>query len=263
MKAIILAAGEGKRLQPLTNDKPKCMVDLFGKSLLEYQIDVFRTCNISDISIITGYKNEMIHFPDIQYYNNPNFETTNMVETLFCAENALHGDVIISYGDIIFEKKVLQKLIRSEHDNSVIVDLNWKKYWEERFENPLEDAESLVQDAEGFIHSIGQNVSDYADIQSQYIGLMKFQDNGLRSLKEVYKNAKTNSISGRNILNPNLPFSKSYMTDLLQEMISSGHKIMGIPINGGWLELDSISDYDLYNKKHLDGTLSEFINIEK
>ena len=62
MRVIILAAGEGKRLGPLTKDKPKCLISLFGKSLLQHQLDIFESCNIKDISIVTGYKNDMIKF---------------------------------------------------------------------------------------------------------------------------------------------------------------------------------------------------------
>ena len=70
MKAIILAAGEGKRLRPLTEDVPKCMVTLFGKSLLERQIEIFRQCGIDDISIVTGYCHDKITFPNVQYFRN-------------------------------------------------------------------------------------------------------------------------------------------------------------------------------------------------
>jgi L-glutamine-phosphate cytidylyltransferase len=262
MKAIILAAGEGKRLQPLTNDKPKCLVELFGQSLLEHQINIFKNCNIDDISVVTGYKNELINFKNVHYYQNPNYQITNMVETLFCAESSLKNNVIISYGDIIFEKKVLKKLIESKNDISIIIDLNWKKYWNERFDNPLNDAESLVLDNDSFIRDIGQKISNYENIQGQYIGLMKFQNEGINALHSFYKKSKFNSTK-KNVLNPNLPFSQSYMTDLLQGMIHSGYKIKGIPISGGWLELDSLNDYELYNKKYSNGTLSDFITLKK
>jgi choline kinase len=155
LNAIILAAGEGTRLRPLTNDKPKGLVELFGKSILERQIDIFMSCGITDISIVTGFNAEMIQFPYINYFHNPNFKITNMVETLFCAKEKLNESSIISYGDIIFEKSVLEKLINSEYDISVIIDLAWKDYWKVRFENPLEDAESLILN-NGYIADIGQ-----------------------------------------------------------------------------------------------------------
>lgn len=261
MKAIILAAGEGKRLGYLTKDRPKCMVNLFGKSLLQRQIEIFHLCDIFDISVVTGYKNEIINLPGITYFKNPKFNTTNMVETLFCARNKLSGSVIISYGDIIYESTILKKLIESIDDITVVVDLYWKKYWKMRFTNILDDAESLVIDEEGFIQDIGRKVTSLDDICGQYIGLMKFQNNGIIDLKKTYDNAKKNSIK-LNPLNPNLPFNKSYMTDLLQTMIKSNLKIRAIPVRNGWLELDSIHDYDLYNKMYDDNSLSELIKLE-
>ena len=69
MEAIILAAGEGKRLRPLTNNTPKCLVNLFGKSLLQQQIETFRSCKIDDISVVTGHLNQMINFENTEEQN--------------------------------------------------------------------------------------------------------------------------------------------------------------------------------------------------
>jgi choline kinase len=113
LKAVILAAGEGKRLRPLTDKVPKGLVSIFGKSVLEWQINTFHACGIHDISIVTGYKGDMINFPNVTYYKNEKYDSTNMVETLFCAKEKLTDSVIVSYGDIIFEKSVLDKLIES------------------------------------------------------------------------------------------------------------------------------------------------------
>ena len=127
MNAIILAAGEGKRLGHLTKNKPKCMVNLFGKTMLEWQVSIFKKCGISDISVVTGYKAEMIDLPNLEFFHNKNFETTNMVESLFCALKKLNKSTIVSYGDIIFGKNVLNSLIESENNFSVVVDKQWKK----------------------------------------------------------------------------------------------------------------------------------------
>lgn len=262
LKAIILAAGEGRRLRPLTNDKPKCMVELFGKSLLEHQIEIFKESKIEDISIVTGYKPDTINFKGIDYFRNENYESTNMVETLFCARKKLSDSVIVSYGDIIFEKKIIQKLIDSTEKFSVVIDMNWKKYWQIRFENPLADAESLILDESGYIKNIGQKVQNFDEIQGQYIGLMKFQNEGIEYLKDFYDKAKIQSKTGINLLNPSISFVKSYMTDLIQGLINEGCKIKSIPITNGWLELDSMNDYELYQKKFFDNTISEFISLE-
>ena len=174
MNAIILAAGEGKRLNPLTKNTPKGLVSLFGKSLLERQIEIFRTCDITDISIVTGYLGDMIKFSDVTYFQNSKYQNTNMVETLFCARQKLIDSTIVSYADIIFERKILEKLVDSEENVSVIVDTEWYDYWKERFENPLDNAESLIL-KDGYISNIGQKTKSLSEIQGQYIGLMKFQ----------------------------------------------------------------------------------------
>ena len=263
MNAIILAAGKGERLQPLTNKIPKCMVKLFDKTILKYQIDVFRSCKINDITVVTGYEADKIKMEGVNFLHNQNYDTTNMVETLFCAKEKLTENVIISYGDIIFEEQVLQKLINSNWDSSVIIDNQWKKYWQMRFENPLDDVESLRIDENGLITNIGMKVNSLEEIQGQYIGLMKFKNEGVKNLKKIYEKAKLKSVKGVNLLNENIPFEKSYMTDLIQAMINEGVKINAVKITNGWLELDSIDDYNLYQEKNNEGTISELISLKQ
>lgn len=262
MKAIILAAGEGKRLKPLTNDKPKCLVKLFGKTLLEMQIEKLRDCEINDIAIVTGYHDEKIDYPNLKYFHNEKFESTNMIESLICARNFLTDETIILYGDIVFEKIVLQKLIESNHDISLIVDKNWKSLWKERFENPLNDAESLKVDESGFISDIGQKVKKIDEICAQYIGLMKFSKQSILNLLSFYDESKNKSKNGINPLNSTLPFEKSYMTDLLQELIKKGKKLSPVFINNGWLEIDTLDDLTLYNNLYTNKTIAKFFSVD-
>ena len=262
MKVIILAAGRGSRLKPLTDDKPKCMVKLFGKSLLEWQIEKFRKIGIKDISVVTGYKKELISMDGIKIYHNKNFEKTNMIETLFCAKKEIDETVIVSYGDIIFQDDVVQKLIESKEDFSVVIDEEWKKYWDIRFDNPLDDAESLILDSENNIKNIGQKTTTLDEIQGQYIGLMMFKGNSTEIIKKFYEKMKKISKINGNPLNSNLSFELSYMTDFLQGLVNEKNKLKAVLIKNGWLELDSIQDYEIYNKLYKEGNISNFINIK-
>ena len=142
-----------------------------------------------DITVVTGYKNNLINYSDAKYLENKNYEETNMVETLFCAKNEMKDTVIVSYGDIIFEKNVLESLINSPDDVSVIVDKQWEGLWKKRFLDPLSDAESLVIE-DGYIIEIGQKVNSYEKICGQYIGLMKFQGSGIDLIKKYYEKEK-------------------------------------------------------------------------
>src|SRR5262245_46688305 len=115
-KALIIAAGRGSRLKAHTADKPKCMLAFGGKTLLQRQFDVYRACGIQDISLIRGYRKEKIRYKGIRYYENPNYEHNNVLNSLFCAEPAINGHLLVSYSDILFEKHVVQRLVKSEHD---------------------------------------------------------------------------------------------------------------------------------------------------
>ena len=264
MKAIILAAGEGKRLRPLTNDIPKCLVNLFGKSLLERQIEILRKKNIENIIVISGYQKEKIKIKNIKEYHNKDYESTNMLETLFCAEKGFDESLIISYGDIIFEENILESLIESKEEFSVIVDLEWKKYWMIRMEDPTKDVESLKMNSKGFITDIGLPVKDVSEIQGQYIGLMKFQNEALEIIREFYKKCKEEAEkTGVNPLNPNIPFKKSYITDFIRGLISTGNSIKAIEVKNGWLEVDTFQDYITYEKMFKNGTISEFFKTDE
>ena len=174
----------------------------------------------------------------------------------------LNKSTIVCYGDIIFEEKVLNCLMESKNDFSIVVDKEWKKYWEMRFDDPLTDAESLKIDSDGNITSIGQNVRKIDEIEGQYIGLMKFQNKGIIKLKEFYEKIKKHAKNNPNPLNPRVSFKQSYMTDFLQGLIGEGCKLKAVQIKNGWLELDSIDDYNKYTDLFSKKTISEFIDLD-
>lgn len=235
-KAILLVAGEGKRLRPYTLDRPKCMVEIDEISLLERQISVLHSENIENILMIGGYKAKVLP-KNIRLRINTKFSETNMVWTLFTAEDELDGDLIIGYGDIVYSKKILKKLLDSRSDISVIIDKEWELYWRARNEDPLDDAETLKLDKNGLIREIGKKPDNIEDIEGQYIGLMRFNDSGIRILKQVYNNIKnSNQVSKDSLKN-------LYMTDLLQAVIDDGHSVQSILVNESWVEVDTVSDF--------------------
>lgn len=243
-KVILLVAGEGTRLRPYTLDRPKCMVKIDGISLIDRQLKVLYEEGLKDIVMIGGYKSEMLEKNGIRMKINHRYHETNMVWTLFCAEEELEGDVIISYGDIVYSKEILQALLSSKEDISVIIDKQWESYWKERNENPLDDAETLKLSKDGEIIEIGQKPNSLDEIEGQYIGLMKFNSNGVGQLKKIFHNARE---SGQ-LLSKSV--ESAYMTDLLQAIIDSGQPVMPVFVDGGWIEIDTVSD--LHLKSNLD-----------
>jgi len=241
MKVIILAAGQGTRLRPLTNNKPKCMVELLGKPLIQHQIETLRRNSIDDIHIATGYLQEKIDFEGTTKHFNPKYASTNMVYTLFCAEDAMHGDdLLITYGDIVFNDDVLKKIMQCNSDISVVVDKDWKKYWSARMENPLDDAETLKIDENGNIKELGRKPSSYDDIEGQYIGLIKIKESMLNSFKEFYKNLDKKAIyDGKN-------YENMFMTSFLQMIADNLSPLNPVCINNGWIEVDAPSDLEFH-----------------
>lgn len=236
LRTFILAAGEGTRLRPYTIDRPKCMVEIDGVSLLDRQLAVLAAESITDIFLIGGYLHEMLERPDVQLRNNPRYAETNMVWTLFAAEADFRGDMIVSYGDIVYSRSTLRALIKSKADIAVAVDLDWESYWRQRNENPLDDAETLKLRPDGRIMEIGQKPNSLSDIDGQYMGLMKFSTKGMNLLKKTFFDAKIIGSLGKKQI------EHAYMTDLLQDMINLDYRVEAVTVNGGWVEVDTVGD---------------------
>ncbi|MDD4941619.1 MAG: phosphocholine cytidylyltransferase family protein [Candidatus Omnitrophica bacterium] len=253
MKGIILAAGEGKRLRPFTDNNPKCLIPLEGKSILDRQIDTMRSCGIDDIVVIKGYRADQITRQDVRFRVNPRYDTTNMVMTLWCAEKDLCGEVVVSYGDIVYNREVLEELMKSPHDISVVADMDWLPYWTMRFSDPLSDAEAFKMDADGRIMVIGQKPEKIEDIEAGYIGLNKFSNTGLDIFKRSFVHAQRVFENNGKAWGAPRAFEKAYMTDMLQGLINEGNELHAVRIHGGWLEIDSYSDYELAGKLFTNG----------
>ena len=106
---IILAAGKGSRLYPLTKNIPKCLIKFRGKSILDYQLENCKKMNIKKIFLVSGHKSNKINRKNITKIKNEKYDSTNMVYSLFKLKKLFNGseDLIISYGDIIYKDKIL------------------------------------------------------------------------------------------------------------------------------------------------------------
>lgn len=241
MKAIILAAGQGTRLRPLTDYKPKCLVELAGKPLLSHQIEVLKDCGINDIHVVGGYRADQLTGEDYKLHHNLHFAVTNMVYTLFVAEKEFNSaqDIIIAYGDIIYQKNVLDELIKSDAPVSVVIDSAWSRYWHARMDNPLDDAESLKIDDSNRITEIGKVPVDMSEINGQYIGLLKIRSDFANSFKKTWEQMD------RQLTYDGNDYNNMYMTTYIQELINQNWDVKAVFIENGWAEIDCPSDLDV------------------
>jgi len=236
MKAVILAAGRGSRMGSLTKNKPKCMVALANKPLIQWQIESLKKAGITEIAIVKGYLSEKIAIPEIRYFKNTRWSQTNMVMSLVSAKNWFKKNTcIVSYADIVYPINIVSKLIKKEGDILITYDPGWLKLWRRRFKYPLSDAETFRIDTNGILLEIGNKAKNVAEIQGQYMGLLKFTPCGWKTV-EKYLSGLTSK--ERDSLD---------MTSLLRGLLKSGVLIETVPIDGQWFEVDSENDLKLYN----------------
>lgn len=236
MKAIILAAGKGTRLKPLTNDKPKCLVSVNEKPLVEYQLEIFKKHSIKNTFIVSGYKSGKLNYLNVPLIINELFDSTNMLYSLFCALEELKGEVLITYGDSVYSKEVITSVLNCKHDICVAIDTDWKYYWDSRYDDPLTDLETLRLNNTGEIIEIGNVPKNYNQIQGQYIGLIKLSAKGSDIFsKELTLLLKENDVNGK-------PFKSAYLTDFLAALILKKYKLASSPVKGGYVEIDTLDD---------------------
>ena len=149
----------------------------------------------------------------------------------------------MSYGDIVYRPDVLQSLIASPAEIAVVVDLDWKVYWEKRFKDPLAEAQSLRMTPDGNIRSIGREVNRIEDVQGQYIGLVMFRGRGVKALRRILARATTDAAYRRPILGHATVMAKLLMTDVLDELVVAGDvPVKAVAIHGGWVDIDLPAD---------------------
>jgi choline kinase len=236
VKAIILAAGRGSRMKSLTDERPKCLVELRGKPLLEWQLESLRAAGISDIAVVTGYKRELLAGRGLSEFHNPRWAETNMVSSLACAESWLQGEpCIVSYSDIFYSPVAVQSLINCEATLAVTYDPNWLQLWTERFGDPLLDAETFRLSATNTLAEIGNKPQSVDDVQGQYMGLLRFTSEGWAEVVRL-----------RAELSPQQRDSM-HMTNTLQRVIDAGRvQIEAVAYTGEWGEVDSSEDLSVY-----------------
>jgi len=175
IRAVILAAGRGSRMGDLCEERPKCLVELEGASLIARQIIALRRGGASEIGAVRGYRAEMIDFSGLTFFANERWAETNMVMSLVAAAPWLRsGPVIISYADIFYRSDVVLGLAAAPGHLVIGFDSAWRRLWTRRFADPLADAETFRIDDAGKLLEIGGKTRQAEDIMGQYMGLLKF-----------------------------------------------------------------------------------------
>lgn len=233
-RAVILAAGRGRRMKGLTADRPKCLLPVGGRPLLASAIDSLRAGGIEEIGIVTGYRAELLAWPEIdRRFHNAEWETTNMIRSLVQAREWLVGrPCLVCYSDIQFGAATIRALASASGDLVVANNLRWRAVWEKRFADPLEDAETFRRDASGRLVDIGRRPSSFDEVQGQFMGLLRITPAGFTEIEDAL------------VALPAERRRTIDVTSLLGEMIRRGVHIDTVDTDEDWWEYDSEQDLE-------------------
>ena len=238
-KAIVLAASRGTELGTLTEDRPKCMVDVRGQPLLRRLVDTLNSGNVRDVTVVRGYRKEMVNLPSIKLVDNDLFANTGEAATLACAKETLQGECLIAYGDILFRQYIMDRLIETDADIVLVVDALWK----DRDPDPRSRLRDLVSGSTPFVtgyldqgpvyaHSVGPDLAE-DDICGEWIGLAKLSEAGSQAMRaELDRLGQSGKLS------------TAGLCDLFNNLIDAGQEVQILYITGHWLDVDNRSDLE-------------------
>ena len=232
MILVIVAAGKGSRLGEKTRKVPKCLVKVNKKSIIDYNLDFIN--KFKETVIITGFKSNIIknkfkRNKKIKIIKNLKYSSTNMVYSFFCAYNYLKNkkkDVLISYSDIIFDKKLFNQL--NQKKSFLFGKSNWLQLWKKRM-----NMKNIKRDAEDFVVKNNKLISIGGKLNSklpklQFMGLIKIKYKDLKKLFIFFKNLSNKKIDFTNFIN-----------------IALNNKVFEMNViktNRFWIEIDNKND---------------------
>ena len=251
MKAIVIAAGRGKRLGVHTEEIPKCMVLVGGRPMLEWQWRAMKSAGVDELVIIRGYKGDVLErfVADLgipaRYVDNREWETNNILLSLACARTEIDGPCLFTYSDIIYTPDVAQAVVAAPGPIALVVDRDFRLIYEGRTEHPLEEGEVCDLAPDGRIARVGKRALPAADAVGEFIGLGKLDAAGAALVGSAL-----DELVARFHGKDDLPFQRAarfrnaYLTDLLQELIDAGHPAWPAFIHGRWREIDTGQDLE-------------------
>ena len=247
MRAIILAAGYGLRLNQHTKDIPKALLDLNGKSILERQISLLREYGVNEIFVVTGYKREKYVLKDIEYIFNPRYSETEQLASMMVARANIEDDVLVIFGDILFDSQILQQILASNDDIAMAIDLNWEKSYNEGLCNSHPLDEPVLINQKKVLRISYKQTDTMIENQTvgEFLGVIKLSANGSRTIIKKYEELEKSHVGRFHDANS---LEKAKLADILQELIDSKIEISFIAVNGKWCEIDTPKDLERARK---------------
>lgn len=236
--AIILAVSQGKPLGSLTKDIPKSMLKAGKKTILDRIVDQLKDHDINDITIVAGYKNDKIVFPDLKIVKNEEHETTGQLTSLLKAFDSLKQTTLIIFGDIIFKKYILQLVLDDSEDVVIVVDsnLNLENTNKSDYVKATKKDNQSVFDNDSYVKTIEFDKSG-SEYDGEWIGIMKLSPKAtMIAAQFINKHKETPEFKQLDIRN------------LINHYVDTGHKVKIAYITGHWIDVNMAADFRLANE---------------
>lgn len=246
MKAIIIAAGSGKRIGEESKNLPKYLLKVNEKTIMEHQVKVYQKHGIDQIVIITGPNKEKFTAKGFTYVEDKDYQKHDILGSLMEARKYIVGDVLVSYSDIIFDDAILSKIVGAKGDIGIAIDLEWEKSYVDRTDHTRAEAENVTLDTNQNVIEIKKNISpDPKKTIGEFLGIMKLTPRGSDIFVKKFADLEK-SHTGQFHNAPSL--GKAYLTDMIQELIDSQIKVTPILVSGNWCEIDTLQDLQRASK---------------
>jgi choline kinase len=188
MKAIILSAGQGSRLGHLTDDRPKCLIDFGGRTLLDRQLDTLEANGVGEAVVVTGFNDDQVEAalarraggPSVRTVYNPFYKVADNLGSLFVARHELDGDCLVWNGDTLVSNPLMARVLANRRPG-ICVTIDRKDSYDA-------DDMKVVADGEGRLHAIGKRLP-MGNVNAESIGLLAFRDGGATLFREWIEKA--------------------------------------------------------------------------
>jgi choline kinase len=248
VKAIIVAAGRGRRLGPETDDIPKCMVRVAGRPILHRQLDALAAAGADDFVIVRGYLGDRIAAPDrrLRFVDNGGWASNNILASLLHAEAEMAGGFLFSYSDIVFSAEHAHRVVAAPGDVSLVIDRRWRDAYVGRELHPVSEAELARIDettAGARVVRVGKRLVAPEDAAGEFTGLARFSAAGAAALRAVWRRALAEG-------GMDAPFGaaatlrQAYLSDALNALAAGGTALAPVLVDGAWREIDTEEDLD-------------------
>jgi choline kinase len=254
--AVILAAGRGSRLGPLSDRRPKPLLPLAGVPLLTRALTSLATAGCAPVTVVTGYRADALaaHAPACHTVHNPGWERSSIATSLLTAADAgvLDGGAVVTYGDTVTEPSVFAALLAAPAaDVCLPVNTAWLRLWQARMDDPVADAERLLLGPAGQLLDIGGRAASITEVHAQFMGILRLSPSGAADLAGFYRDALTRD-----------PAAVGWdTTALLAAWLKCGGTASTFPVSGGWLEIDTPGDLAVYESLHARGELATLCDL--